>query len=41
MFLWGWIGHGFVVLVTIMIFARQCLARPEYQSLDAPQGEEQ
>ncbi|MXR36144.1 hypothetical protein [Craterilacuibacter sinensis] len=41
MFLWGWIGHGFVVLVTVVIFARQCLARPEYQSLDASTGDEQ
>ena len=40
MFLYGWIGHGIVVLLTILVFARQCLARPEDHSLDA-QGEEE
>lgn len=40
MFLYGWIGHGIAVLIAIMVFARQCMARPEYHSLDAQDEEE-
>lgn len=32
MFLWGWLAHGVTVLLAIIVFACQCLARPEYQN---------
>ena len=33
-------GHGIAVLIAIMVFARQCMARPEYHSLDTQDEEE-
>ena len=31
LFVYGWIAHGTVVLALIVLFAHQCLKRPEYQ----------
>lgn len=30
-FIYGWIIHGITVFALILLFARQCLKRPEYQ----------
>ncbi|PJX21124.1 hypothetical protein CAP48_17630 [Advenella sp. S44] len=33
-FIYGWIIHGVVVVALIMLFAHQCLKRPEYQDFE-------
>ncbi|NYT35828.1 hypothetical protein ERD78_03010 [Allopusillimonas soli] len=33
-FVYGWIAHGIVVLLLILLFAHQCLKRPEYRDFD-------
>ncbi len=42
-FVYGWLIHGGVVLLMIILFAWQCLKRPEYQDFDdePSQGEAQ
>ncbi|WP_202300797.1 hypothetical protein [Dryocola clanedunensis] len=30
-FIYGWIAHGITVLALIILYAFQCLKRPEYQ----------
>ncbi|QUJ67962.1 hypothetical protein KDD30_02070 [Photobacterium sp. GJ3] len=32
-FVYGWLIHGSTVLLAIVVFAKQCLARDEYQKL--------
>lgn len=38
-FVYGWIIHGVVVLALIMLFAHQCLKRPEYQDFTEEENE--
>ena len=38
-FVYGWLIHGNIVLLLIILFARQCLQRPEYRAFDANQPE--
>ena len=37
LFIFGWLAHSIVVLVLIVIFARQCMKRPEYRNFEAEQ----
>lgn len=29
-FIFAWLGHGFITLLAIIIYSRQCLSRKEY-----------
>ena len=40
LFIFGWLIHGAVVLALIVIFARQCMKRPEYNNFEEKQGEQ-
>lgn len=31
LFIFGWLAHALVVMILIVIFAKQALSRPEYQ----------
>ena len=37
LFLFGWLAHSVVVLILIVIFARQCMKRPEYRNFEEEQ----
>lgn len=34
LFIYGWLVHGCVVLGLIVVFAKQCMKRPEYKNFD-------
>lgn len=35
LFIWGWIAHGFIVLLLIFIWWKQCMKRPEYHEYES------
>lgn len=39
-FVYAWAAYGVVVFLTIVIFAKQCLARKEYRDFDGTEGTE-
>lgn len=34
LFIFGWLGHGLIVMLLIYIFYRQCMERKEYHEFD-------
>ena len=41
LYVFGWLAHGVVVLVLTVIYAKQCMKRPEYQNFEEEQNKEQ
>lgn len=41
LFLFGWLIHGVIVLALIVIYAKQCMKRPEYKNFEAEEPQQQ
>lgn len=35
LFVWGWLAHGFIVMLLIVLWRHECLKRPEYHEYES------